>query len=79
MGRKEKQWFYRPEEHKSYWNREEHTKRKSAQNMVRPDSAGRRDGNSGNQSVTRRGRKPLIIINMLLNNEGVSWEGYAKR
>lgn len=25
MGRKEKQWFYRPEEHKSYWNREEHT------------------------------------------------------
>ncbi|MTF62174.1 molecular chaperone DnaJ, partial [Klebsiella pneumoniae] len=22
---KKKQWFYRPEEHKSYWNREEHT------------------------------------------------------
>ena len=25
MGGKEKQWFYRPDEHKSYWNREEHT------------------------------------------------------
>ena len=22
---KKKQWFYRPDEHKSYWNREEHT------------------------------------------------------
>ena len=71
MGGKEKQWFYRPDEHKSYWNREEeHTIEEiRAKYGTTGRAQGDRIGNAWKPERNQNGaRSPDIITSRLLGH-----------